>query len=214
MCGYRYQKPRRSRRRSWTEDDDWQEEAASKGLKPEALPPEPLSKRSWMWVLSRPSVFGPFMLAGFFLLERGPFFLVMMFAGFGVVRIMNFLSTPGVEERVRLRAEKNALGLNKHRLSEAERQEVLAVDDYRKRLVRAGGDPALADQVMAGAWEVVRQRTGGPGSARRALIRYRQDLPAIDVELDAEAEAGEPSLKEKLENELHILRATHRELNV
>ncbi|MEL6548407.1 MAG: hypothetical protein AAFQ82_27535 [Myxococcota bacterium] len=166
-----------------------------------------------MWVLSRPSVWTNFALASFFLFERGPFFLVVMFAIFGAVRIMSLLSTPGVEERVRLREEKRALGLNDRKLNESERQEILKIDEYRKRLVRAGGDPALADQVVSGAWELVRDRRSGPGSASEELRRYRQELPAIDVEPIGES-AESQSLKDKLEAELQILRATHRELNV
>lgn len=216
MCGVHGYPKGRTRRRHRADAFDDIDEAVRMDDDGEAqtpLPPEPLSGRSMMWVLSRPSVWINFALAAFFLFERGPFFLVAMFGIFGAVRIMSLLSTPGVEERVRLREEKSALGLNGKKLNENERQEILKIDEYRRHLVRAGGDPALADQVVAGAWEIVRKRRAGPGSAASELRRYRQELPPIDVDPLDEPD-NEQSLKDKLEAELQILRATHRELNI
>ncbi len=192
----------------------WKPPAAD-GVGIDGVPPEPLTRRSWLWVLSRPSVWVHLMLAGFFLLERGPMFLVLMFGAFAGVRIMSLLSNPEVEERVRLREEKSERGLGGAKLDERERQLLLRVDTYRRRLIRAGGDPTLADRVMDGAWDLVRKRRGGTGSARKALKNYFNELPPIEPELERDDEEGaDEDLRAKLEAELHILRATHRELNV
>lgn len=175
--------------------------------------PMRLSSRSFWWALSRASVWSSLIVAAFLYLENAPGSVVLLVGGFGVMRLVSLLSTDEVEERVRLRDEKARLGLQNTPLDEAERELLRRVDDYRQRLLQIGGDPSLADAVMRKAWSTVESRRGGAGSSRAALEEYIARLPRIESELDVDPAYPEPDLDERLEQELRILRATHRELN-
>jgi len=136
---------------------------------------------------------------------KAPTLVSFILIGVGLINALRFISSyPNLERVLNLRDEKHRLGIH-WRLSSLERREIMLIDHYTQTLVQQGGSPKLAQELMQHAWKIILE--SGPKSSGKRLKTFRVSLPRL--------EGGErsPNLRQRVQEELELIRATQKEMS-
>lgn len=169
-----------------------------------------MTKRALWYALTRPKVLLFSAIGAGLLFWGGPTMAAVIMFGVAAIKAAKVLSHQDLDERLRLQEQKHEHGIHRM-LSDTEREEILAIDHYRKLLEEMGASPELAAETLHQAWLTI--RANGRDDATAKLKVYRHNLPALrQPELAA---AGEPQgVARQIERELNLLRAAQREIEL
>ncbi len=145
-------------------------------------------------------------LIGFgLIIAKVSFFWGVGFSMFAAYRLTKLLSHGDLDDRLRLKADKQRHGIRRT-LTAGERHEIILIDRYCKGLKKSGADPTLSSDVRDQAWEIIKE--AGPQEATANLHLFRQKLPAVA----SEEEGAAKSLPNRIARELRIVHATQKEM--
>ena len=167
-----------------------------------------MSGRSWWFAVTCPGVWIPWALGAGLIAADISLLGGALLGFFGLARLQHVFSHRDLDQRLRLKGEKQSQRIERM-LTAGERAEVLALDSYCNALREAGAEASLCDLVKDESWKIL--KLPGIDSAAR-LRRLRQGLPAPTTE----APASEPdsTLGQQIQQELDLLRVTHREVEL
>ena len=169
-----------------------------------------MTSRAVGFVLTRPRIVLPGLIGLGLMLIGLPKVVGVILLAITAMRMARMFGYDDLEVRLRLREQKRAHGISRQ-LTPNECEEIIALDTYCAELRRGGTDLALIDETMSEGWEIIRR--GGRGDQHEALRRFRTQLPDAEgtpIARDWQA----PDLRARLERELHLIRASHREVEL
>lgn len=167
-----------------------------------------MTRRALGFALTRPKVLTFLAIGTGLLLFGGPRVAALVMFAIAAFKVARTLSYDDLDLRLRLQADKRRHGICR-RLTESEREEVFALEQYAVRLREMGAAPELAADVMEETWRIL--RSAGPKDATARLRVYRQGLPPLRGP-EVEATEGPDGVAQRIQRELDLLRATEREL--
>lgn len=162
-----------------------------------------MTARSTAFVLTRPPVLIPAILAVLFLIN-GWTVPGVIFAAVALMKSRWWFYDKNLDRRVRLIRERDQHGVDRM-LSHGERNEIFLVDKYCEELTKSGCDDSLITETRERAWGIVRR--AGMNDATVELRTFRQSLPAL-----ASEDPNLPPLHDRLQRELEMIRAARKEL--
>lgn len=164
-----------------------------------------MSNRSMRYVCCRPKVLLPGMIGLGLLIGGVSAFWGIVLIGLAAFKASRLFANPELENLLRLKADKESRGIRRL-LTAGERREVMAIDAYCKELTGSGADPSLANDVRDQAWSIIRDN-GSTDSAVELRV-FRERLPRVS----GNETTAEGTLRSRIERELTILHATHKEM--
>lgn len=175
-----------------------------------------MSGSTFGFAMTRPRVLIPGILGCCFLSVWGVWWLGVGFLAVALMRIGRILSHTDLDDRLRLKSERQRHGL-RQRLSDAERVEVLAIDNYGKELTGGGADEKLAEEISERMWRLIRERR--PHDASGVLADFRRSLPELPMQVHgttgrsaASTPGSGEDLSRRIEHELDLMRAARIEV--
>lgn len=155
--------------------------------------------------MTRPRVLIPALIGFGLLIGEVSFFWGVGLLMFAAYRFTKLMSHGDLDDRLRLKADKERHGIRRM-LTSGERHEVILVDRYCQSLEKSGADTTLTADVRDQAWEIVKE--AGPHEATATLKLFRQKLPTVA----SQEEDAPQSLPDRIARELRIVHATQKEM--
>lgn len=169
-----------------------------------------MTRRGLAFALTRPKVVVLGLLGTAMVFWGGPSFLAAIVLAVAAWNIAKTLGHDDLDDRLRLRSDKLRHRIRRQ-LRHSEREAILNIDAYVKRLCDSGADAELGRQTLEHAWKLVAE--AGPRDATAALEAFTQSLPPLVAPPTTEARTPtEESVARKIERELAILRASQLEI--
>lgn len=162
-----------------------------------------MTARSTAFVLTRPPVLIPAILAVLFLINGWTLPGVLL-AAVALLKSRHWFYDQNLERRIALLRARDAHGINRM-LSHGERNEMFLLDRYCEDLGKSGCDDSLLTETRERAWSILRK--AGMNDATAELRAFRQSLPPLVSD-----DPNQPSLQDRLQRELEMIRAARKEL--
>jgi hypothetical protein len=164
-----------------------------------------MTARTLRFSLTRPKVVLPALLGAGLLLANVSLFWGSALVAFALWQSLRIGGAPRLDDLLRLREAKKQHRIDRL-LTDAERREIITIDEYADKLRHAGADPTLCEEILSQAWEIV--RSAGNADAGDELRTFRLTLPPLGTS----GTVATPPLGQRIYRELNLLHATQKEM--